>query len=94
MAWLAPMTFLSSLAFLLSVIIDEPLAAALMSMGLWGMYIVGRVFQLEGRRIFSHLPNLTATEARPWLWLAAALMGCAALWLAGCEERWIERQEW
>lgn len=80
-AWLAPMTFLSALAFCLSVVSKESMLSGLACFVLW-------VVQA------AHLPyirplDLMAVSARPWLLLAAALLGGVALWLAGSEERWI-----
>jgi hypothetical protein len=81
-AWLAPMAFLSGLAFLLSVLIREPLIGALASVGLWAALVLNR---------FSGtlpIPDLTGPMPRLLMWTAAMIMAAAALWLGGEEERW------
>jgi hypothetical protein len=83
--WLAPMTFLAALAFLLSMIFSEPLIGATVCLALWGAQTLRQFLPVE------RWPTLLSVEAQPWLWLMAA--GCAgvALWLAGREERWLTR---
>jgi hypothetical protein len=80
--WLAPMTFLAALAFLLSMIFSEPLIGAAICLALWGAQV------LRAFLPFAILPSLMARDMQVWLWLSAA--GCTgiALWLAGREERW------
>jgi hypothetical protein len=79
--WLAPMTCLASLAFLLSMIFVEPLIAATICLFLWGGQILREVLP------FSVLPNWLAGNVQPWLWVLAAVCTGVALWLAGREER-------
>lgn len=85
LAWLAPMTFLAALAFLLSMIFSEPLVGAAICLVLWGAQVL-RAFKL-----FDLLPNLLAAETQPWLWLSALLCAGVAVWLAGSEERWLTK---
>ncbi len=89
-SWLAPMTFLSTFAFLLSVMFSDPLAGVLVAMLLWGFQSLHWFAQYTGDSFGgfdSYIPNLLTAEARPWLLLLAALLGIVALWLVGREER-------
>jgi hypothetical protein len=80
MAWLAPMAFLSALAFCIGVVSREGLLSGLVSFVLWVMQLTD----------FPHwLPDLLAVSARPWLLVVAMVLGLVAMWLAGYEERWI-----
>jgi len=79
--WLAPMTFLAALAFLLSVLFIDPLISALICLVLWGLQVL-RAFPP-----FAAFPDWLASDLRPWLWLMALLCVSVALWLAGREER-------
>jgi hypothetical protein len=82
LAWLAPMAFLSALAFLVSVLCLDPMAGILIGLALWITQSLARFWTLPWI-----LPDLLTTEARPWLILLALLMGGAALWFAGRDER-------
>lgn len=84
LSWLAPMTFLSGLAFFLTVFSQEALLSGLICFVLW-------VWQAIDIPYF-RLPDMTTEAARPWLLVLAALLGIVALWLAGREERWIGEQ--
>jgi hypothetical protein len=79
--WLAPMTCLAALAFLLSVLFVDPLISVSICLTLWGLQVL-RVFQP-----FAALPNWLSGEVQPWLWLIAVLCAGLAMWLAGREER-------
>jgi hypothetical protein len=81
LSWLAPMTFLSGLAFFLTIFSQEALLSGLICFVLW-------VWQAIDIPYFN-LPDLTTEAARPWLLVLAALLGGLALWLAGREERWV-----
>jgi hypothetical protein len=81
--WLAPMTALSALAFLLTVITGDPLAGMAMSMTIWAMQAL-RLFGSKTGFIIQ-IPNLLAAETRPWLWVAALALGVLAVWLADRE---------
>ena len=83
-AWLAPMTFLSALAFLLSVLFFDSLAAVLVSFLLW-IGIALRHFIGSSEFIFPDLLNPAFYP--PMLILAPALV-LVALWVAEREERW------
>jgi hypothetical protein len=79
--WLAPMTCLAALAFLLSMLLIDPLISVSICLTLWGLQVL-RVFPP-----FAAWPNWLSTDAQPWLWLTALLCAGLALWLAGREER-------
>jgi hypothetical protein len=89
-AWLAPMTFLSSLAFLLLTLTLDSGVSLLVCIGLWILQNGSRL--VSGFRLPFPFPDLTAAAARPWLWLLAVLLCGAALWLGGGEEHWLRKQ--
>jgi hypothetical protein len=89
-AWLAPMTFLSSLAFLLTTLTLDSGISLLACLGLWVLQNLTRM--IPGLRLPFPLPDLTAAAARPWLWLLAALLCAAAFWLGGGEEHWLRQR--
>ena len=83
-AWLAPMTFLSALAFLLSVIFFDSLASVLISLLIWVGATLRHFVTLEP----FWLPDvLHSSFYAPMLAAAPALL-LLALWLADHEERW------
>ncbi len=85
-AWLAPMTFLSSLAFLVATLTRDPGIGIILSLGLWTIQSVKEL------RLFTfRWPELAAGETRLWLWCLAALMVVFALWVAGHEEHWLKQ---
>jgi hypothetical protein len=86
-AWLAPMTFLSSLAFLLTTLTLDSGISLLVCLGLWVLQNLTRM--IPGLRLPIPIPDLTAAASRPWLWLLAGLLCTAAFWLGGGEERWL-----
>ena len=86
-AWLAPMAFLSALAFLLTVLTTDPGIGVLVSLGLWTLQGLGRVTNLVGTSW--NLPDLTASGTRPWLWVLTLLFAGLALWASESEERWL-----
>ncbi len=81
--WLAPMTCLTALAFLLSVLSIDVLISASLCLVLWGMQFV-RLLEP-----FSTWPNWLANEAQPWLWVGTVVFGSVAVWLADRQERWL-----
>ena len=88
--WLAPMTFLSALAFLLTVLTTNALTAAILCFLLWTFQSFR---QLGGFGVVVwYVPDLMAASARPWLWAVAAVLTILALWMAGREERWLKPQ--
>lgn len=86
-AWLAPMAFLSALAFLLTVLTTEPLLGMLVSLVLWSVQALRQAAVIA--RALWYVPNLMTSEAQPWLLMLALALAGLALWLGGREERWI-----
>lgn len=91
-AWLAPMAFLSALAFLLSVIFFDPLTSTMFSGLIWLTMSMRHVVQLDLHPLLQLLPNLLTADARPLIWILTAGLMVAALWLVGEDERWINMQ--
>ncbi|MGD0612940.1 MAG: hypothetical protein ABSB41_15685 [Anaerolineales bacterium] len=89
-AWLAPMTFLASLAFLLMTMTLDSILNQLICLGLWILQNSTRL--VPGIRWPFPFPDLTAAAARPWLWLVAVLLFSIALWLGGGEEHWMRKR--
>jgi hypothetical protein len=89
MTWLAPMSFLSMLSFLVSVVLLDPTAAAAISLGLWMLQSLVQYALTHGAKLLFALPNLLSAEAQPWLILLAILLGGLALWIAGRSEAWL-----
>ncbi len=85
-AWLAPMTFLSALAFLLSVLFFDPLASVLISLLLWVALTIRHFVEVSALA----LPDLLRPTSYPVMWIAAPLLVALALWLAEREERWMQ----
>ncbi len=83
-AWLAPMTFLSALAFLLATLTRDPGLGMLGSLGLWAVQSVKAL-----RLVSFGWPDLTAAGAQLWLWCLAVAMAACALWVGGREEHWL-----
>jgi len=88
--WLAPMTFLSSLAFLLTTLTLDPGVSLVACLGLWVLQNLTRL--IPDLRLPFPLPDLTTAAARPWLWLLAGLLCATAFWLGGGEEHWLRKQ--
>jgi len=79
-AWLAPMAFLSCLAFFLSVVLLDTFAALLFSLTLWAAHLLLRT--RSGGHFWlwlASLPGLSAPEMRPMLLLSAAMLLFGAL---------------
>ena len=88
LSWLAPMTFLSALAFFLSVVSKEVILGELVSLGLWGLHV--SLYSLDSHDewlALLALPGLGDAAMRPALWLGAFAVGGLGLWLAGREDR-------
>jgi hypothetical protein len=88
-SWLAPMAFLSALAFLLSVLFFDPMLSSLFSVLLWILMGMRQHLNIDVYPFLRLLPNLLTSDTRPVIWLGAVLMMCAALWLVGKEGRWL-----
>jgi len=88
MSWLAPMAFLTGLAFFLSVALVDSLAGSLFSLAIWAAHVVLRTAASDNQwvRLVS-MPGLDSPSFRPLLLTVAALLVGVALWLAGRTER-------
>jgi hypothetical protein len=88
MSWLAPMTFLSALAFLTSVLLSDALAGGLLSLILWSIHIFLR-FNPMSHDFWQlmQMPGLDAPANRPALMFVALLLTVVALWLVGISDR-------
>ncbi len=89
MAWLAPMTFLSALAFFLGVVLRDPMTGMVISVGLWALHAAARFTTIGGLSFLAAVPDLTAPAARPWLFGAGLLVALLAFWFSGYEEQWV-----
>jgi len=88
LSWLAPMTFLSGLAFFLSVMLRETAAAYGLSLLLWMMHLLFRTNAIDGfLQAWLSLPGLSAPENRIVLFVSAVVCVTAALWWAGQDEK-------
>jgi hypothetical protein len=85
LSWLAPMTFLSALAFLLSVILADSLAGSIISLGLWGLHVFlhHTAIPITPLATLFSFPGLSHPANYPTLFLAAAGLITLALWLVG-----------
>jgi hypothetical protein len=84
------MAFLSMLAFLLSVVFNDPLASVLISMGIWMTMCIGHLSAVGGTPSF--VPDLLSdTSIRVVFWALSITMGALALWLIGREEHLLSR---
>jgi hypothetical protein len=88
--WLAPMTFLASLAFLLVTLTLDSGIALMACLAMWILQNLSRLIYMINLPF--HFPDLASASFRPWFWLMAVVFGGAALWLAGREERWLGQQ--
>ncbi len=88
--WLAPMTFLAALAFLITVLTGASEIGMLFSLNLWALQTI----RLTGDRLGAFIlywPDLFNPTNRTWLWALALLSFACALWLGGREERGVVR---
>jgi hypothetical protein len=83
-SWLAPMTLLSALAFLLSALFFDSLASVLISLLLWVGIALRHFVQIEA----FVLPDILQPSFYPLMLVAAPVLVVAALWIAEREERW------
>jgi hypothetical protein len=89
-SWLAPMAFLSALAFMLSVWFCNPLIGMLASLLLWAVQVLKSNSYFGPLPLFTQMPNLFEASIQPWLFLFAIGMGATAVWAAGHSEKWAE----
>jgi hypothetical protein len=87
LAWLVPMTLLSAVAFLISVLTFEPFVGGAVALVLWASYHLVRAWQAAGLLSHVNLPALT-TGLMPLVSIGVALLLAAiAFWYIGREER-------
>lgn len=88
LSWLAPMAFLSALAFWLSVISGDSVTGAVFCLLIWGSHIVLRTAPTPNPIIYMlSLPGLGDAAMRPALIGAALVLLVAAFWLVDRKER-------
>jgi hypothetical protein len=85
--WLAPMSFLSALSLLFSVLSADPGLGMLVSLVLWSVQTLWQVGFFKGTSL--RLPDMTVAATRPWLWALALLMGGLALWASERDDLWL-----
>ena len=82
LAWLAPMTFLSALAFLLSVFLFDTTLSIIVSLVVWFLLVWRHFADLSLTPYATYLPDLLAVDFRPLLFLSAVVLVGVALWLS------------
>lgn len=87
LAWLAPMTFLSALAFTLSVMLFNTTISSVVSIVLWFVLVWRHFGEVAATPYVLVLPDLLATEQYPLLFAGAAALVALALWLSERENR-------
>lgn len=81
MSWLAPMTFLSALAFFVSVLSAQAVAGGLISFALWTLHIFMQAANSHSLAIqILSLQGLGALVTRPYLFIVAGLLVTVTLW--------------
>jgi hypothetical protein len=83
--WLAPMVFLSALAFFGSVLFVDSLVGVMVSLVGWFVIYAGYLVRFDTTLSFS-LPDFTVPDNQAMLWIAAVILALMAFWLAGSEE--------
>ena len=88
LTWLVPMTFLSALAFFISVLSSEAFAGGLLSLVLWSVHIFLRFNPMPHPLLqLLQLAGLNTPSYRPILLWVALLLTIVALWMAGLSDR-------
>lgn len=92
-SWLAPMTFLSTLAFFLSILLVDTFASAIFSLILWIMNLLFRDIDITSDWLaVLSMAGLSDPANRPFLMIVAALLILVTLALIDIQERQIGRQ--
>jgi hypothetical protein len=86
--WLAPMTFLSALAFLMSVFSQESLTGITVSLALWVFVVILKMIARLTATASFCVPDLTTAVMYPWVLGLSLLLGAVALALVGRHERY------
>lgn len=89
MAWLLPMTFLSALAYFLSIVSRNAVFSMAFSLIIWGMHVAFTPAASESGLLYMlSLPGLTDPNMRPVLFtLSALLVGLASQFLQNADQR-------
>jgi len=88
LAWLGPMTLLSGLAFLLSVLLRDALAASAFSLSLWFVHLLLKgAPDLPPVLEWARLSGFSVAYWQPWLIVAGLLAAAAGLWWVGAHDR-------
>jgi hypothetical protein len=93
LSWLAPMTFLSGLAFFLSITGGNTLFAGGFSLILWiGHLIFSNTPDKNWLMLLASMPGLSEPSYRPLLIFAGLLMVVVSLWHVGIVERGVGQE--
>lgn len=88
LSWLAPMAFLSALAFLLSVLLVDTLASAAVSLLLWALHQILKSQSVTNELlILLSMRGLSDPSNRPMLFITAAILVAAAILVVEFHER-------
>lgn len=88
LSWLVPMTFLSALAFFLSVIARNALFGIIISLTLWTIHLLLNNVAVHNTLTFAlSLPGFTDHSSRPVLLLTAGMLLAVSLYLIAQSER-------
>lgn len=82
LSWLAPMTFLSALAFTLSVLFFDTTISIIISLGTWFVLVWRHISDVTLTPYAAYLPDLLAVDLRPVLFISALVLVALALWLS------------
>lgn len=86
MSWLAPMTFLSGLAFLCSVLLVDTLATSAFTLLLWMVHLILKSQASSNNLIhLLSMPGLSDMTNRPLVVLTGILLTVVGLWVAGLQ---------
>jgi hypothetical protein len=83
------MTFLTALAFLITVLSGSAEIGMIASLSVWAVQVV-RLKSDDLGPFAIYWPDLLATASHPVLWGLTLLLAAVALWLGGQEEHWIK----
>lgn len=89
--WLAPMTFLSALAFVGGAFSGNSGASVLVSVLIWSTQVLRQQFMYASSLspLLSVIPDLFAVEALPLLVVLGIVLALIGVWFVGREERWL-----
>lgn len=87
--WLAPMTLLSGLAFLLSALLFDPLASALISLFIWVAAVARHHNVMINSELLEVLPDLLRNDLQILLLVLGLIVYVLAFLRIQTEERWM-----